>query len=39
VELRAMIAFEEARGNQLYAGRLGRELEELEQPANRRTAK
>jgi hypothetical protein len=26
-----MIAFEEARGNQLYARRLRRELEELEQ--------
>jgi class 3 adenylate cyclase/tetratricopeptide (TPR) repeat protein len=32
-EWRAMIAFEEARGNQLYAGRLRRELEELEQTA------
>jgi class 3 adenylate cyclase/tetratricopeptide (TPR) repeat protein len=32
-EWRAMIAFEEARGNQLYVGRLRRELEELEHAA------
>jgi len=37
-EWRAMIAFEEARGNQLHAGRLRRELEELEQTATRGTA-
>ena len=32
-EWRAMIAFEEARGNQLHSGRLRRELEEFEQTA------
>jgi tetratricopeptide (TPR) repeat protein len=32
-EWRAMIAFEDARGNQLHAGRLRRELQELEQTA------
>jgi class 3 adenylate cyclase/tetratricopeptide (TPR) repeat protein len=32
-EWRGMIAFSEARGNQLYAGRLRRELEHLEQAA------
>jgi class 3 adenylate cyclase/tetratricopeptide (TPR) repeat protein len=37
-EWRAMIVFEEARGNQLYAGRLRRELEELEQTATRGAA-
>ncbi|HYK95267.1 MAG TPA: AAA family ATPase [Candidatus Dormibacteraeota bacterium] len=37
-EWRAMIAFVEARGNRLYAGRLRRELEELEQTATRVTA-
>jgi class 3 adenylate cyclase/tetratricopeptide (TPR) repeat protein len=37
-EWRAMIAFEEARGNQLYVGRLRRELEQLEQTPTRRTA-
>jgi predicted ATPase/class 3 adenylate cyclase len=37
-EWRAMIAFVEARGNRLYAGRLRRELEELEQTATYETA-
>jgi class 3 adenylate cyclase/tetratricopeptide (TPR) repeat protein len=37
-EWRAMIAFEEARGNQLHAGRLRRELQELEGTATRGTA-
>jgi class 3 adenylate cyclase/tetratricopeptide (TPR) repeat protein len=37
-EWNAMIAFVEARGNRLYAGRLRRELEELEQTAARGTA-
>jgi class 3 adenylate cyclase/tetratricopeptide (TPR) repeat protein len=32
-EWRAMIAFEDARGNQLHAGRLRRELQELERAA------
>jgi tetratricopeptide (TPR) repeat protein len=35
----AMIDFVEARGNRLYAGRLRRELQELEQIANRVAAK
>jgi class 3 adenylate cyclase/tetratricopeptide (TPR) repeat protein len=34
-EWRAMIAFEEARGNRLHAGRLRRELEQLEQTGTR----
>ena len=33
----AEIAFEEARGNQLHAGRLRRELQELEETATRGT--
>lgn len=37
-EWRAMIAFEEARGNQLHAGRLRQELQELEGTATRGTA-
>ena len=37
-EWRAMIAFEEARGNQLHAGRLRRELQELEKLVSRGTA-
>jgi class 3 adenylate cyclase len=37
-EWRAMIAFQEARSNQLYVGRLRRELEELEHAATSGTA-